>query len=73
MLIKKVKTAKTGNDSASCFHVSKPSHHRTKRGGGLGGSCFNSGGATGLCPLDDLVEEGDDLLGPVDHYVAAIE
>jgi len=30
-----VRTAKTGNDSASCFHVSSDSHHNTRRGGGF--------------------------------------
>src|SRR5437879_7768997 len=35
MLIAKVRTASTGNDSASCFHVSSDSHQSTARGGGL--------------------------------------
>src|SRR5438132_5543076 len=35
MLSRKVRTAKTGNDSASCFHVSSDSHHNTRRGGGF--------------------------------------
>ena len=30
-----MRTAKTGNDSASCFHVSSDSHHNTRRGGGF--------------------------------------
>ncbi len=33
MLIKNVKTANTGNDRASCFQVSSPSHHWTNLGG----------------------------------------
>ncbi len=33
MLSRKVRTPKTGNDSASCFHVSSDSHHSTMRGG----------------------------------------
>src|SRR5438445_11520325 len=35
MLIAKVSTASTGNDSASCFHISSDSHQSTARGGGL--------------------------------------
>lgn len=31
-----VRRAKTGNESASCFHVSSASHHRTTFGGGFG-------------------------------------
>jgi hypothetical protein len=36
MLSRKVSTARTGNESASCRQVSKDSHHRTIRGGGFG-------------------------------------
>src|SRR5438552_2977801 len=35
MLSRKVRTAKTGNDSASCLHVSSDSHHNSRRGGGF--------------------------------------
>src|SRR5205807_10561661 len=35
MLIAKVSTPSTGNDSASCFHVSSDSHQRTAQGGGF--------------------------------------
>src|SRR3979411_2978635 len=77
MLMRNVKTANTGNDNASCFPVSSPSPHRTSRGGGVGGACFKSGGghrvATGLCPLDDLVEQGGGLARAVDHDVAVVE
>ena len=31
-----MRTANTGNDSASCFQVSSASHHRMSRGGGFG-------------------------------------
>src|SRR5438445_13614383 len=33
MLRRKVMIAKTGNDTASCRHVSRDSHHKTRRGG----------------------------------------
>src|SRR3979411_2486145 len=39
MLMRNVKTAKTGNEIASCFHVSSPSHQRINLGGGFG-ACF---------------------------------
>src|SRR5260370_19090990 len=32
MLISRVRTAKTGNEIASCTHVSSDSHHRSSRG-----------------------------------------
>ena len=36
MLSRNVRTANTGKEIASCFHVSSSSHHRTRRGGGWG-------------------------------------